>query len=229
MIKLISIIGFFITIYICTGFNIYIFIDIPSLIAVIFGTLFLTGIKYKKNYYKIDILKTIKKNVIIIGILISFMSTLLIVVDDIDKVLNNLGPYVGLSVLPMFYGFLIMIIIDIMISNELNKNKIQKELKNCALNNKNIVKNLNQNSNEQIEKEQDDSEIKKLNLELTKYEKLTNREKEILELIKNGMDNKEIAKHIFISENTVKKHVGNILSKFEVKNRIELISKLNQE
>ncbi|MET1255497.1 LuxR C-terminal-related transcriptional regulator [Aliikangiella maris] len=52
---------------------------------------------------------------------------------------------------------------------------------------------------------------------------LTKREKEVLLLIKQGLSNKKIAKKIFISEGTVKRHIHNIFSKINVKNRVEAI------
>ncbi len=53
--------------------------------------------------------------------------------------------------------------------------------------------------------------------------KITNREKEILNLILTGKDNKEIEDILFISYNTVKNHVHNIFTKFEVKSRSDLV------
>ncbi len=52
-------------------------------------------------------------------------------------------------------------------------------------------------------------------------EELTNREIEILQLIVEGMTNKEIASTLVISENTVKIHLRNILLKLHLKNRIQ--------
>lgn len=52
-------------------------------------------------------------------------------------------------------------------------------------------------------------------------ESLTAREFEILDLVKKGALNKEIAVQLFISIETVKKHLKNIYSKLNVRNRIE--------
>jgi DNA-binding NarL/FixJ family response regulator len=54
---------------------------------------------------------------------------------------------------------------------------------------------------------------------------LSNREKEILILIAQGMENREIAKQLYISEQTVKNYVSIIYSKLGIKDRV-LISKL---
>ncbi|HCP14301.1 MAG TPA: hypothetical protein DIT32_00700 [Peptococcaceae bacterium] len=53
-------------------------------------------------------------------------------------------------------------------------------------------------------------------------ETLTHREKEILHLVSVGMSNQEISKNLFISEQTVKVHVSNILKKLQMKNRTQL-------
>jgi LuxR family maltose regulon positive regulatory protein len=52
-------------------------------------------------------------------------------------------------------------------------------------------------------------------------EPLTDRELDILRLIGEGASNEEIATHFVISIHTVRKHISNILSKLDVKNRTE--------
>jgi two-component system response regulator DegU len=51
--------------------------------------------------------------------------------------------------------------------------------------------------------------------------KLTAREIEVLDLIAEGMINKEIAKQLYISEKTVKNHVSNIFKKLNVSDRTQ--------
>jgi DNA-binding NarL/FixJ family response regulator len=50
---------------------------------------------------------------------------------------------------------------------------------------------------------------------------LTPREQEVLQLIVQGLSNSEIAEKTFLSENTVKKHLRNILDKLHLNNRVE--------
>ena len=50
---------------------------------------------------------------------------------------------------------------------------------------------------------------------------LTDREREMLRFIAQGLSNREIAGKLFISENTVKYHIKNVLQKFGLKNRAE--------
>lgn len=53
------------------------------------------------------------------------------------------------------------------------------------------------------------------------FTELTNREMEILRLIARGLSNSDIAEELFISENTVKGHVSNILSKLHLADRTQ--------
>ncbi|MEH7083485.1 response regulator transcription factor [Neobacillus drentensis] len=53
---------------------------------------------------------------------------------------------------------------------------------------------------------------------------LTPREKEILLLVSKGLTNKQIAEQLFISENTVKNHMKNLLEKLNLENRVQLAS-----
>ena len=52
-------------------------------------------------------------------------------------------------------------------------------------------------------------------------EPLSQREREVLQLIARGQSNREIAEHLFLSETTVKTHVTNILQKLNVKSRTQ--------
>lgn len=54
-----------------------------------------------------------------------------------------------------------------------------------------------------------------------KIESLTKREYEVLTLVAEGLNNKEIASKLFISEKTVKNHVSNIFKKIKVNDRIQ--------
>jgi DNA-binding NarL/FixJ family response regulator len=52
--------------------------------------------------------------------------------------------------------------------------------------------------------------------------KMTSREREIADLIADGLSNKEIAKKLSIATDTVKSHVHNILEKLSVRSRVEV-------
>ena len=52
---------------------------------------------------------------------------------------------------------------------------------------------------------------------------VTGREKEIIECVRQGMSNKEIARSLALSEHTVKTHLNTIFRKFNVSNRSKLM------
>src|ERR687887_238836 len=53
--------------------------------------------------------------------------------------------------------------------------------------------------------------------------KLTEREMQVLRLVAQGLNNKDIAEQLFISENTVKNHIRNILDKLHLHSRMEAV------
>ncbi|MBL7490911.1 response regulator transcription factor [Frankia sp. AgB1.9] len=53
--------------------------------------------------------------------------------------------------------------------------------------------------------------------------RLTDREMEVLRLVAKGLNNRDIAKQLFISENTVKNHIRNILEKLQLHSRMEAV------
>ncbi len=63
-----------------------------------------------------------------------------------------------------------------------------------------------------------------LTKETENAEQLTKREIQLLRWMVEGYSNKAIAEQLFISENTVKYHIRNILQKLDVQNRTEAVS-----
>ncbi|WP_159604536.1 response regulator transcription factor [Agromyces humi] len=55
------------------------------------------------------------------------------------------------------------------------------------------------------------------------FERLSPREREILVAIAEGLNNSELASRFFLSESTVKTHVGRILQKLDARDRVHLV------
>ena len=58
--------------------------------------------------------------------------------------------------------------------------------------------------------------------EVSKIQALTSREREVIELVGEGLKNKQIAERLFISETTVTHHLSSVFAKLEVSDRLEL-------
>lgn len=59
-------------------------------------------------------------------------------------------------------------------------------------------------------------------------EPLTNRELEVLQLIANGLSNREVAKRLFVSLGTIKKHNNNIYGKLQASSRTQAIAQAKE-
>lgn len=52
---------------------------------------------------------------------------------------------------------------------------------------------------------------------------ITQKEREIIDLVANGLSNKEIAEKLQVEQTTIKVHLNHILGKLQLKNRAQLI------
>ena len=57
------------------------------------------------------------------------------------------------------------------------------------------------------------------------FPQLTDREREVLELMARGLDNRRIARELFLSDKTVRNHVSNVLAKIGAEDRAEAITR----
>lgn len=68
-----------------------------------------------------------------------------------------------------------------------------------------------------------------VDMAFTDVNPLTEREKQVIELIAEGKNTKEIASELFITNGTVRNYISIILDKLEVSNRIEAISRFKEK
>jgi DNA-binding NarL/FixJ family response regulator len=52
---------------------------------------------------------------------------------------------------------------------------------------------------------------------------LTDREREVLVLMARGLDNGQIASELFVSDATVRTHVGHVLAKLDARSRVQAV------
>jgi two-component system nitrate/nitrite response regulator NarL len=64
---------------------------------------------------------------------------------------------------------------------------------------------------------------KEFDPENAKLESLTDRERQVITLVSEGLRNKQIAERLFISDTTVRHHLTSIFSKLDVSDRLELV------
>jgi DNA-binding NarL/FixJ family response regulator len=72
-----------------------------------------------------------------------------------------------------------------------------------------------------IERTRERAAAASANAAVRRLDKLTGRERQVLEAVARGLSNDSIAGELFLSEATVKTHVSRILAKLELENRVQ--------
>ena len=96
------------------------------------------------------------------------------------------------------------------IQKDINPQDLEKAI-NSVLNGEKVFPNF-------IEEKIEEKEVTEEDIE-----ELSEREYQVLELLAQGMSNKELAEELYISEKTVKNHVSNILHKLKVNDRTQAV------
>jgi DNA-binding NarL/FixJ family response regulator len=99
-----------------------------------------------------------------------------------------------------------------------NKNEMYEAIRSVMRGEKFICAEIQRNITNQVLMDDDDN----------KLSRLTEREIEIIKLIKNGCTNKEIAEKLFLSPRTVETHRARILKKLDLKNSLSLVKYINE-
>ena len=99
-----------------------------------------------------------------------------------------------------------------------NKNEMYEAIRSVMRGEKFICAEIQRNITNQVLMDDDDN----------KLSRLTEREIEIIKLIKDGCTNKEIAEKLFLSPRTVETHRARILKKLDLKNSLSLVKYINE-
>lgn len=99
-----------------------------------------------------------------------------------------------------------------------NKNEMYEAIRAVMRGEKFICAEIQRNITNQVLMDDEDN----------KLSRLTEREIEIIKLIKNGSTNKEIAEKLFLSPRTVETHRARILKKLDLKNSLSLVKYINE-
>lgn len=119
---------------------------------------------------------------------------------------------------------IVLILLSVLIAYYLFRKN--KKIKKDRLRMKEEIEQMKEELNQYS---QNSSDEKILNPELDlllNSNKLTDRQKDLLILLADGLSNKEIAEKLFISENTVKYHTKNIYNILDIKDRKDFFKKL---
>ncbi|MBD5547606.1 MAG: hypothetical protein HDQ97_09430 [Lachnospiraceae bacterium] len=173
----------------------------PKYIGMFLAGCIILCIPYLEKGMRWEDVKTIfRKNAIMAGYLETFM---LIYVSMIQNriLLETLMAELALDIRPLFYGFVCYVILK-----EESRTQIQEDKK----------KPMDEDRDAEAGAEKRE---KKRELD---FSKLTRAEKQVAELARRGLTNREIGEELFISEATVKKHMSNIFDKLEIDSRREL-------
>ena len=136
---------------------------------------------------------------IIIGFGLLILSLLILFrIASYSRFQMNYGTEVYIAVFSILF-----LVIGIVISRKMFRKEIIKE--------KEVFIEIPQNS------DADPEQVARLGL--------SKREYEILLLISDGLSNQQIAGKLFVSQNTIKKHISNLFLKMDVERRTEAVKK----
>jgi len=206
-------------------FDLTLIINPKSFFMVVLGTALLSLFGYKKHCTKSVLINQIKWNQLT-GYLITFMSQMAFLSEQKSHLESDIFLDICLNFIPLVYAYLIYAVVDFydnIIQND-KHNSTSTNMKNTEIIPSTTQNTANADSIEGIDVTKLMTE--KINALLDEFY-LTKTEKAVSEYVLRGLTNKEISNALYISENTVKKHIQNILRKSDTKNRNQFICKIN--
>ncbi|MEY3433225.1 MAG: hypothetical protein RL131_1161 [Bacteroidota bacterium] len=173
---------------------------------------------YDNTKSVIDEITTIKPDIAILDININPFSGI-----EATKMIKKLAPgikIIGVSMhnQPSFAKKMIRNGAMGYVTKNSNKAEMYEAIRAVMKGEKYICAEIQKNITNQLLVDDDDN----------KLSKLTEREIEIIKLIKNGSTNKEIAEALFLSPRTVETHRARILKKLDLKNSLSLVKYINE-
>lgn len=177
-------------------FKFFMLIDLKMILMVLLGTSLLTLGSYKKGFDLNKLLAAARWNAQITGYLVTFFLEFALLSSDYEADILMYG--VAINLRPLLYALLLNILFTHILESK-----------------KSTIKDIPVTIKQEY--------IEGGNLdELFVGALLTEREVAVARGILEDLSNKEIGDKLFISENTVKKHIYNLFKKLEISNREQL-------
>ena len=112
--KIIGLALFILVVFMGIGFNIGVFIDIPSIAFVVVGGFGITLARFKEKSSKNEILTDLRRNILLMGIIGAFTGLILMFGNLSD--FSTLGASVAVNLLPIFWALICYALISIFIT-----------------------------------------------------------------------------------------------------------------
>lgn len=211
----ISVVMYIIVLACALDFDFLKLVDLKLLLLVISGTVILSLPYYEKGIKRAEFTYIFGRKSIEAGIIQTFLLLFSMLQNETNAV--RLPFEIAMCFRPLLYGFIILILFA---------ERAEGEEKTEAAPEPVQKGNSVRHSGKETGSRQENIPASNAEFEINIADcGLTKREQEIVQLIRQGKSNGEIASELFISETTVKKHVSNIFEKTGVKRREELIVK----
>lgn len=206
--KLTAVIVYLFLLYYLIGKDVIQIFDLKLISMFLLGciVLCLPYLEKKINLWEIKLI--FSKNAIMAGYLQAFI-LLFVSLQQKELAQDERLSRLALDLRPVFYGFVCYIV-----CREEEKSD-EKRSKRKSM----IIEAQREETVLQSEGKTDEVQAASDKLDLST---LTKRERQIAELVKRGLSNREIGEELYISETTVKKHISHIFEKLGIESRKDL-------